>query len=170
MKNLTIEDLEKYRTHVFEELEKLPSKLLNKKINKNWSINEHLYHLWLAETSTEKYIRTKTKYPDLIKTMSLFVHLRTMGLRFFLILGIKVKAPKITTTFPNLIDIKDLSKNWRDSRGSFEKLIKDLNERNLGHKAIFRHPLMGRINLKLTLYFFNFHFQHHLKAINTLKK
>lgn len=170
MKNLTIDDLEKYRIHVFEELEKLPSKLLNKKINKNWSINEHLYHLWLAETSTEKYIRTKTKYPDLIKTMSLFVHLRTMGLRFFLILGIKVKAPKITTTFPNLIDIKDLSKNWRDSRGSFEKLIKDLNERNLGHKAIFRHPLMGRINLKLTLYFFNFHFQHHLKAINTLKK
>ena len=170
MKNLTIDDLEKYRIHVFEELEKLPSKLLNKKINKNWSINEHLYHLWLAETSTEKYIRTKTKYPDLIKTMSLFVHLRTMGLRFFLILGIKVKAPKITTTFPNLIDIKNLSKNWRDSRGSFEKLIKDLNERNLGHKAIFRHPLMGRINLKLTLYFFNFHFQHHLKAINTLKK
>ena len=170
MKNLTIDDLEKYRIHVFEELEKLPSKLLNKKINKNWSINEHLYHLWLAETSTEKYIRTKTKYPDLIKTMSLFVHLRTIGLRFFLILGIKVKAPKITTTFPNLIDIKDLSKNWRDSRGSFEKLIKDLNERNLGHKAIFRHPLMGRINLKLTLYFFNFHFQHHLKAINTLKK
>ena len=170
MKNLTIDDLEKYRIHVFEELEKLPSKLLNKKINKNWSINEHLYHLWLAETSTEKYIITKTKYPDLIKTMSLFVHLRTMGLRFFLILGIKVKAPKITTTFPNLIDIKDLSKNWRDSRGSFEKLIKDLKERNLGHKAIFRHPLMGRINLKLTLYFFNFHFQHHLKAINTLKK
>ena len=170
MKNLTIDDLEKNRIHVFEELEKLPSKLLNKKINKNWSINEHLYHLWLAETSTEKYIRTKTKYPDLIKPMSLFVHLRTMGLRFFLILGIKVKAPKITTTFPNLIDIKDLSKNWRDSRGSFEKLIKDLNERNLGHKAIFRHPLMGRINLKLTLYFFNFHFQHHLKAINTLKK
>ena len=170
MKNLTIDDLEKYRIHVFEELEKLPSKLLNNKINKNWSINEHLYHLWLAETSTEKYIRTKTKYPDLIKTMSLFVHLRTIGLRFFLILGIKVKAPKITTTFPNLIDIKDLSKNWRDSRGSFEKLIKDLNERNLGHKAIFRHPLMGRINLKLTLYFFNFHFQHHLKAINTLKK
>ena len=170
MKNLTIDDLEKYRIHVFEELEKLPSKLLNKKINKNWSINEHLYHLWLAETSTEKYIRTKTKYPDLIKTMSLFVHLRTIGLRFFLILGIKVKAPKITTTFPNLIDIKDLSKNWRDSRGSFEKLIKDLNERNLGHKAIFRHPLMGRINLKLTLYFFNFHFQHHIKAINTLKK
>ena len=146
MKNLTIDDLEKYRIHVFEELEKLPSKLLNKKINKNWSINEHLYHLWLAETSTEKYIRTKTKYPDLIKTMSLFVHLRTMGLRFFLILGIKVKAPKITTTFPNLIDIKDLSKNWRDSRGSFEKLIKDLKERNLGHKAIFRHHLMGRIN------------------------
>ena len=170
MKNLTIEGLEKYRIHVFEELEKLSSELLNKKINTNWSINEHLYHIWLAETSTEKYIRTKTKYPDSIKTMSVFVHLRTMGLRFFLILGIKVKAPKITTTFPSKIDIKDLSKKWRDSRDSFQKLIDDLNERNLGHKAIFRHPLMGRINLKLTLYFFNFHFQHHLKAINTLKK
>ena len=48
--------------------------------------------------------------------------------------------------------------------------MEELKEKKLDQKAVFRHPLMGRINLKLTLYFFNFHFKHHQKAINNLKK
>ena len=170
MINNILEGLEKDRMSVFNELETLPSKLLNKKSNKHWSINEHLYHTWLAETSTEKYIRKKSNYPDFIKKMSPIVYLRAKALRIFLKLGVKVKAPKSTTTFPDKIDIKNLNKEWSNSRKSFQKLMVDLKEKNLDHKAIFRHPLMGRINLKLTLYFFNFHFKHHLKAINTLKK
>ena len=169
MMNISLEDLEKYRNTLFDELQSLSNKQLNKKTNNKWSINEHLYHVWLAETSTEKYIRTKTKYPDFIKEMNCLVYFRTIALRFFLKSGIKVKAPIITTTFPEKIDLKELDKNWRNSRKSFKKLMEDLKNKNLGQKAVFRHPLMGRVNLKLTLYFFNFHFRHHKKAINNLK-
>ena len=164
-----LENLEKHRITTFSELENLSIEQLNKKINNNWSINEHLYHLWLAETSTEKYIITKTKYPDFIKDMNLFVYFRTISLRFFLMLGVKVNAPVATTTFPEKIDLKELEKNWTISRKSFKKLIEKLKNKNLDRKAVFRHPLMGRINLKLTLYFFNFHFKHHQKVINSLK-
>ena len=87
----------------------MPYEILNKKNNGNWSINEHLYHTWLAETSSEKYIRTKTKYPDFIKEMSPVVHLSSLCLRLLLNLGIKVKAPLTTTTFPEKIDLIKLT-------------------------------------------------------------
>jgi hypothetical protein len=51
---------------------------------------------------------------------------------------------------------------------SFSKLIVDLDKKNLSNKAIFRHALMGRINMSLTLYFFKLHFNHHLKQINKI--
>jgi len=149
----TLESLEKERVFFFKELEGVPYEILNKKNNGNWSINEHLYHTWLAETSSEKYIRTKTKYPDFIKEMSPVVHLSSLCLRLLLNLGIKVKAPLTTTTFPEKIDLIKLNKNWEGSRKSFKNLMEELKEKKLDQKAIFRHPLMGRINLKLTLFF-----------------
>ena len=52
------------------------------------------------------------------------------------------------------------------AKKDFSKLILELNQKNLSEKAIFRHALMGRINLSLTLFFFELHFNHHLKQIN----
>lgn len=169
MINNAFKDLEKLRNDFFIELGKLSEKKLNKKYKNNWSINEHLYHVWLAETLTEKYIRKKSSYPEFIKEISFLVYFRTFALRFFLNLGVKVKAPQPTTVFPENMNLNDLNEKWNESRKSFENLIKDLIEKKLHRKAIFRHPLMGRINLKLTLYFFNFHFKHHQKKINFLK-
>ena len=57
MMNPDLKNLEKLRINFFEELNAVPKGLLEKKDNtKNWSINEHLFHTWLAETSTEQYI------------------------------------------------------------------------------------------------------------------
>ena len=44
---------------------------LNKKINKDkWSIAENLYHVWLSEFITIKYIKKKTSYPEALVTVS----------------------------------------------------------------------------------------------------
>ena len=43
----------------------------------------------------------------------------------------------------------------------FDDLISKLYDLKLEKKGFFRHPLFGRINLKLTLSFYNFHFNHH---------
>jgi hypothetical protein len=86
--------------------------------------------------------------------------------KYFLLLEFSINAPKVTAEFPKKIILKELKKNWINSRSSFSKLIVELDQKNLSEKAIFRHPLMGRINLSLTLYFFEIHFNHHLKQIN----
>ena len=68
-------------------------------------------------------------------------------------------------SFNEKINLEELQKNWKKSRSSFSNLIKELDQKNLDKLAIFRHPLMGRINLAQTLYFFELHQNHHLKQI-----
>tara|TARA_B100001564_G_C20443563_1_gene580053 strand:- start:33 stop:548 length:516 start_codon:yes stop_codon:yes gene_type:complete len=165
-----IDNLEKERSKLFDDLKSLSGEKLNLQIKGEWSINQHLYHTWLVETTTESYIKTKTKYPDFLVQMSPIAHLKTFILKLFLNLGFKFKAPKIVNTFPEKIDLNELNQNWALSRKSFKKLIEELNNKNLSNLAITRHPLLGRINMHLTLVFFDFHFKHHQNAIIKLKK
>lgn len=162
--------LEKLKTldlktgEIFKKLKSLPKNKLTVS-NNDWSILEVLYHVWLAETSSEKYIRTKIQYPKTIIKTPLLSYLRAFLTKYFLLLGFTVKAPKVTAEFPEKINLEELQKNWKKSRTSFSNLIKELDQKNLDKLAIFRHPLMGRINLSQTLYFFELHQNHHLKQI-----
>ena len=52
--------LESKRETVFNYLNKYSdAELNNEYILNKWTINQNLYHLWLAEVSTEKYIKKK---------------------------------------------------------------------------------------------------------------
>ena len=170
MRNQRLKRLEDLRLKLFEELKVLSNEKLSSCIDGKWSINQILYHLWLAEASSEQYIRTKTKYPDYLVSVSPLTYLKSKIVEFLLGLGIKFKAPQVVSQFPKKIDLQKLNEQWRKSRKSFDELILELKEKNLDNKAIFKHGLLGRINLKLTLDFFDFHFKHHQKAINLLKK
>ena len=150
---------------IFKKLENLPDNKLSFSDDK-WSISEILYHIWLAEISSEKYIRTKIQYPETIIKTPALSYIKAYLTKYFLLLGFSINAPKVTANFPEKIHLKELENNWKNSRSSFSNLVIELNEKNLAHKAIFRHALMGRINLSLTLFFFELHFDHHLKQIS----
>ena len=165
-----IDDLEKERSKLFDDLKSQNEETLNLQLGAKWSINQHLYHTWLAETTTEKYIKTKTKYPNLLIQMSTISDFRSFILKTFLNSGFKFKAPPFVSTFPDKIDLNELNQNWALSRKSFKTLIKELNTKNLSNLAINKHPILGRINMRLTLVFFDFHFKHHRNAIIKLKK
>ena len=158
-------NLDSKTSSLFEKLESLPYDTLSFS-DKKWSILQILYHVWLAEISSEKYIRTKIQYPETILNTPLLSYAKAFLTKYFLLLGLTIKAPEITAKFPDKISLKELQNNWVKSRYSFSKLIDELEQKKLADKAIFRHALMGRINLSLTLYFFELHFNHHLKQIN----
>ena len=160
-------NLDSKTSSLFEKLESLPYDTLSFS-DKKWSILQILYHVWLAEISSEKYIRTKIQYPETIIKTPVSSYIKAFLTKYFLLLGFSINAPKVTAEFPKEIILKELKKNWINSRSSFSKLIVELDQKNLSKKAIFRHALMGRINLSLTLYFFEIHFNHHLKQINKM--
>ena len=89
---------------------------------------------------------------------------------FVFFVGIKFKAPKILVDpIPSKIDLKELKKKWLESRKSFKTLIESLDENDL-NKGVLRHPLVGRINMKMTLDFLFYHFKNHKKIIHKLDK
>ena len=160
-----LKNLDSKTFKIFKILKKLPDNKLSFSDDK-WSILEILYHVWLAEISSEKYIRTKIQYPETIIKTPVSSYIKAFLTKYFLLLGFTINAPKVTAEFPDKISLKELQNNWKNSRSSLSKLIEELNQKNLSDKAIFKHALMGRINLSLTLFFFELHFNHHLKQIN----
>ena len=63
-----LENLDSKTSKLFKKLESFSYDKLSFSDDK-WSVSQILYHVWLAEVSSEKYIRTKIKYPEtIIKT------------------------------------------------------------------------------------------------------
>ena len=155
---------------LFQRLSKYSNEDLNKKIVEDkWSINENIYHLILAEKGTEKYIRTKTSYPETLVGVNILSRIKSFILESFLKLGVSYKGPAIVTkNFPDYFDFKELKKDWIDSRKSFLEYTQTLNDEILS-KGIFRHAIIGRMDIYMTLHFFKFHFDHHKKIIHKLE-
>ena len=95
----------------FKTLESLPKNKLSFSDNK-WSVLQILYHVWLAEVSSEKYIRTKIQYPETIIKTPVLAYIRAFLTKYFLLLGISINDPKHTTKFPEKISLKELQENW----------------------------------------------------------
>ena len=95
---------------LFKKLSVYTDEELNKNMNKNkWSIAENLYHLWLTEFITIKYIKKKTSYPESLVNVSYFSKFKMKLLELIFFTGIKMKAPKITyDSMPKNIEIKKL--------------------------------------------------------------
>ena len=160
MKNILDSKYEVDRLSYFKSISNLSLDDLNNQSH-GWSILQHLYHCYLVESLANQYIAKKILYPETINNVSLIAYFKSFLTPFVWKLGYKAKAPKITATFPKQIDVNKLNLNWIESRGSFDELISKLHQLKLEDKAFFRHPLIGRINLKLTLSFYDFHFNHH---------
>ena len=58
--------------------------------------------------------------------------------------GISVRESRFTEK----IDLKTLNSQWSKARKSFQNSINTLEERKVNEEAIFRRPLMGRVNMK----------------------
>ena len=161
--------LESKRETIFNYLNKYSdAELNNEYILNKWTINQNLYHLWLAEFITEKCIKKKTSYPEYLKNVTFLTRFNHIFAKYLIRLDIlKFKAPEIISKFPDEININLLNNNWIKLRESFLSLIDDLDD-SIIEKGIFNHRVIGRINLRMTIDFFNFHFNHHVKKINKI--
>ena len=73
----------------------------------------------------------------------------------------------MVSSFPELIDINQLHIEWIAVRSSLHQIIQSLSEDTL-KKGIFKHPVIGRLSMRLTLKFFIFHLNHHLNNVHNI--
>lgn len=152
---------------IFDELGDFPIENIKKNTRNSWSIEEHLYHCYLVEKLSLSYIQKKTLYPQKLISPGLTPCVRFYLLKFILFCKVKLKAPKVVSSFPEFIAINQLYVEWTAVRSSLDQIILSLPEETL-KKGIFKHPVIGRLSMRLTLKFFKFHFNHHLNTLRNI--
>jgi len=159
------QDLQLAKNTLLQELENYTEEDLNKRANSNkWSVAQVLFHIYMSESLTLRYLQKKINAHDQLKKAGIKAWVRSKMLKIFLILPIKYKAPKTIASPPEIIDWNRLLKDWENCRGELNEFIINLPDELLP-MAIFKHPMMGMLTMSQTLDFLAEHFNHHLPQI-----
>lgn len=155
-------------TNLLELVSTLPVNQLNKNPEADkWSCGQIMEHLQMSFGFTILYLHKKIAQPELIPVAGFKSTLRYWLIKLVLISPIKVKAPKGVDNVPANTTIEHIAhgvnKNLQALGEFINKYPVELNQ-----KAIFKHPLAGRINLYQTIQFLNDHLMHHDRQIRQI--
>lgn len=134
---------------------------------RDWSAVQHLEHVRMAEAISLDSLKSKRAEYGNFEKAGLKNSLRSLALKVALRSGKKFKAP--VSKLENVDNEKSLDQlfgEYRDGRKALREFITTFPEEHRS-KAIFKHPVIGRISVKQMLAFFEDHFDHHKKIIQT---
>jgi uncharacterized damage-inducible protein DinB len=162
------EQLEQQLNRLLLQLEAHPAGRLSKQPSPGqWSALQVLEHLLMVEKVALAYILKKGSGGYEGMPRQGWRSMLLLGvLRLYLLLPIKVKAPKVVDvplrdTMP---DLADLVREYRQTRASFREFLQNVPAEAF-EVNIFRHPLGGRLRIKETLGFLSAHFDRHRSQI-----
>lgn len=163
--------IEAKREAIFSRLQSAPDKDLMKSPGPNrWSAVQALQHLVVAERGTNMYLKKKVLGKDSVKQSGLVNTLRMVVGKLAFSIPIKFKAPKVVADPPSNLNLEETKKQWEEVRQEFYFIVKALEERDLT-KELFKHPIMGRLDIFQTVDFFEIHMDRHAEqAYRTLEE
>lgn len=129
-----------------------------------WCALEIVSHLMTAERHSLAYVRKKLNDPASIPEAGIGAHVRSTLLRIALALPFRFKAPEVVSKPECPESLESAVTAWDEVRDGWRTLLDTLPP-ELESKAIFRHPVVGRINLSDTLQFHRSHLQRHCAQI-----
>jgi uncharacterized damage-inducible protein DinB len=163
--NHKFQELEKQREQLMSQIISLTEKQINDHEPGKWSIAEILSHLISSEQLSVNYLNKKilgiadTSNTGLAEEMKMIIFVISQRL------PLKFKAPKkVVDNTPQYNTLEGLTTAWSSSRQELFKVLEKFDDHQL-KKKIFRHPLVGMLNIQQTLRFFNEHIIHHTPQI-----
>ncbi|MFT5640500.1 MAG: hypothetical protein ACI9A7_000597 [Cyclobacteriaceae bacterium] len=163
--------LELERASLFESLQHISNEQLQHRPSvESWSVIQVLDHMIQVERVSLLYLKKKIKAGSKMEEASFTSGFRTFILVLSLNSPLKFKAPKSLAQPANVKDLGEMLHIWNAVRKDLMKYLGAYPE-SLLDKAIFKHPLSGRIKIDQTLQFFRAHQNNHVKQVKrTLKK
>jgi uncharacterized damage-inducible protein DinB len=153
-----------------DEIQGLNSEQLNQKSEGgNWSIAEIIYHISHAEKAIVQYIQKKLNNPSETKKAGFKSWYKASLPRLALKSSRKFKAPKQLDEPKGPYHVDQLMEEWKTIRFALEETYHQVPEELIRHQ-LFKHPVVGKINLQQTLGFMADHMQRHLLQIRGIKK
>ncbi len=134
--------------------------------NGGWSAIQTMQHLILSEELSLAYVRKKLSFQPALQPAGLDTRWRAVSLWFYLNLPIKFRAPKIVgdENLPGFASLAETRERWSRIREAWTRFLQEMPD-DLAEKAVYRHPLVGRLSWSGTLLFFHYHLDRHHKQI-----
>lgn len=130
-----------------------------------WSAHQVLQHIASSQAGTLKVLARKKEKGE-YKEIPFSHKVNFLLLRIFFAFNLKTTAPSVLPIPDESNTLKDLQLELRQQHTTLAQAIKELDKSNL-QKAIFRHPITGLMNARMTVQFLGLHWQHHKKQILT---
>ena len=111
-----------------------------------------------------EYLRKKTQKPELIPSSGVIAAIKSRALGLFLRLPFKVSAPARTAEVAESAELQDLERDWAEVQSAWRDFLEDFPT-ELAGKAVYKHPVAGRLNLEQTLRFLIDHLRRHTRQI-----
>lgn len=134
---------------------------------KEWSLQQVLLHMAQIQDIVESVVRKQLSKQDELRNSKLKNWYRYILLKLALASNKKYKAPKVAANVENNLSLEQIRNNWNQSYGRIDELMKNFPKK-LEDKLIFKHPVIGWININQTLGFMLAHMKHHQKQIESL--
>jgi hypothetical protein len=164
------ESLESSRGKLFDLLKDSTHQHLNAKpAPDKWSINQIISHLLTAETLSVEYIKKKIENASSVKRAGFKSKFRLWTLKVAFFLPLKYKAPPIAAEVPEISDLKELKEKWDVVRNDLYHILLN-SDKSVLKKEIFKHLIVGKMNLQQALEFMQTHFDHHFRQIEKLSR
>ncbi|NND04891.1 MAG: DinB family protein [Saprospiraceae bacterium] len=151
---------------LLSELEGISLEILaRRKEPEQWSPIEVCQHLYLSEKLSLAYVQKKLSFDPVLRKAGLLSWIRSLVLNWYLQTKLKFKAPKSTTKFRmEGLTVDLIAIDWNGLRATLRQIITEMDSSHLD-KAIYRHPIVGRLSILQMLRFFRSHFDHHYLQI-----
>lgn len=168
--NDLFEDLETQRHDLLEVVKKSPEAFYTKPNETKWSVHEILAHLIAAEKLSLQYIAKKMQGIDAAGDTGWSEELKMSVLKLSQRLPLRFKAPStVVAATPHYSNIDELLNDWDLTRANLKKLLDQIGDNQL-KKKIYKHFVVGRLNITHAILFLKEHVNHHWPQINRLLK
>lgn len=148
---------------LLNQLAPLGDDLLNKKpADGGWSAIQTLHHLILVEENSMAYIHKKLSFHPKLEKAGIRSMLQSFLLQISLWSPFKFKAPKAAAAerIPDSALLADTRARWERIRHEWTVFLENMPV-DLSEKAVYNHPIAGRLSWIQMINFMRAHFERH---------
>jgi hypothetical protein len=133
-----------------------------------WSISQILAHLIQAERTSVDYMQKKVLGIESAGNTGILEEFKFLSLCVSQRLPIKYKAPKILgESDPPALSFSQVVSDWNNVRDELRGLLENIQSHQVRRK-IYKHVVVGRLNVVHAVRFFDEHLNHHLPQVKRL--
>ncbi len=128
-----------------------------------WGAIQHFAHILSSETSSLVYMKKKIQGVSDAGKSGLSERIRLGILNFAMKTPIKFKAPPVLEEPAQTISRDELLQKWNTLRNDYIEFLEPITK-DAAESRIYKHPVMGRMDLLQALEFLAVHLERHLKS------